>query len=69
MSKIDLEYNSNKLEHDTFLFLEATKEKDNKRFEKIQKINKLWIDFRMSSDKPVQLEDLIKAAMADDDIS
>lgn len=67
MSKIDLEYNSNKLEHDTLLFLEATKEKDSRRFEKIQKTNKLWIDFRMSSDKPVQIEDLIKAAMTEED--
>jgi hypothetical protein len=62
-----LEYNSNKLEHDTLLFLEATKEKDSRRFEKIQKTNKLWIDFRMSSDKPVQIEDLIKAAMTEED--
>ena len=62
MQKIDLEFSSNKLQHETQLFLETTLERDPKRFEKLQKANKLWIDFRLNSDKPVQIEDLIKAA-------
>ena len=61
MQKIDLEFSSNKLQHETQLFLETTLERDPKRFEKLQKANKLWIDFRLNSDKPVQIEDLIKA--------
>tara|TARA_B000000565_G_scaffold208816_1_gene162170 strand:+ start:2452 stop:2664 length:213 start_codon:yes stop_codon:yes gene_type:complete len=62
MQKIDLEFSSNKLQHETQLFLETTLERDPKRFEKLQKANKLWIDFRLNSDKPVQIEDLIRAA-------
>ena len=69
MTKIDLEFSSNKLQHETQLFLEATKDKDFKRFEKIQKANKLWIDFRMSSDKPVMLDDVIRSALLDDGYS
>jgi len=66
MTKIDLEFSSNKLQHETQLFLEATRDKDFKRFEKIQKANKLWIDFRMSSDKPVMLDDVIRSALLDE---
>jgi len=66
MAKIDLEFSTTKLQHETQLFLEATKEKDFKRFEKIQKANKLWIDFRMSSDKPVMLDDLIRSALMEE---
>lgn len=64
---MDLEFSTNKLNHETQLFLHATRDKDLNRFEKIQKTNKLWIDFRMNSDRPVQLDDLVNAAMLEDD--
>ena len=67
LQKMDLEFSTNKLNHETQLFLHATQEKDALRFEKIQKTNKLWIDFRMNSDRPVQLDDLIKSAMLEED--
>ena len=62
LSTIDLEFSSNKLNSETLDFLQQTKELDPKRFDKIEKHNKLWIDFRLNSDKPVQIEDLIRAA-------
>ena len=66
MQKIDLQFSSNKLRHETQLFLETTLERDPKRFEKLQKANKFWIDFRLQSNGPVQIEDLIKAAEKDE---
>ena len=53
LQTIDLEFNSNKLLGETQLFLETTYDKDPKRFEKIQKANKIWIDFRLASNGPV----------------
>ncbi len=59
---IDLEFSSGKLQNDTLMFLETTREKNPKAFEKLQKNNKLWIDFRLAADGPIQIEDLIRAA-------
>ena len=53
MQLIDWEFNSNKLTHETQLFLETTCEKDPRRFEKIQKANRLWIDFRLQASGPL----------------
>ena len=59
---IDLEFSANKLQSETLMFLETTRDKSPKAFEKLQKNNKLWIDFRLAADGPIQIEDLIRAA-------
>lgn len=59
LSTVDLEFNSNKLNSETIDFLQQTKELDPKRFDKIEKHNKLWIDFRLNSNKPVSSEQII----------
>lgn len=53
LQAVDLEFSSNKLTHETQLFLETTHDKDPRRFEKIEKTNKMWIDFRLASNGPV----------------
>ena len=53
MQVMDLEFSSNKLAGETQLFLETTYDKDPKRFEQIQKANKIWIDFRLAANGPV----------------
>ena len=59
---IDLEFSASKLQSETLMFLETTRDKSSKAFEKLQKNNKLWIDFRLAADGPIQIEDLIRAA-------
>jgi hypothetical protein len=63
---IDLEYSSSKLQNDTLMFLETTRDKNPKAFEKLQKNNKLWIEFRLLSNGPIQIEDLIEAIAKDE---
>jgi hypothetical protein len=50
---IDLEFSSHKLTSETTDFLITTREKDPKRFQRMEKSNKLWIDFRLNNDGPV----------------
>lgn len=59
LDTIDLEFSTSKLASETIDFLQQTKDLDPKRFEKIEKHNKLWIDFRLNSDKPVSSEEII----------
>lgn len=63
---IDLEYSSSKLQNDTLMFLETTRDKNPKAFEKLQKNNKLWIEFRLLSNGPIQIEDLVEAIAKDE---
>ena len=62
---IDLEFSANKLQSETLMFLETTRDKSPKAFEKLQKNNKLWIEFRLLSNAPVQLDTLIEAMSKD----
>ena len=53
LQTVDLEFSSNKLTHETQLFLETTHDKDPKRFKKIQAANRMWIDFRLAANGPL----------------
>ena len=53
MQLVDLEFSSHKLIHETQSFLETTLEKDPKSFLRMEKSNKLWIDFRLNADGPI----------------
>jgi len=64
---INLEFNSRKLMEDTQRFLETTRDKDPKRFEKIEKDNKIWIDFRMNASGPLDTKTLINANLIQND--
>lgn len=57
---IDLEFNSHKLINETQSFLLTTRDRDPKRFEKLEKSNKLWIESRLNSDGPVDVRALAK---------
>jgi len=63
---IDLEYNSRKLMEETKQFLETTRDKDPKRFQKIEKDNKLWIDFRLNADGPIDPKALLASHLSND---
>ena len=67
LHSIDLEFNSRKLMEDTQRFLETTRDKDPKRFEKIEKDNKIWIDFRMNASGPLDTKTLINANLIQND--
>lgn len=50
---VDLEFSSHKLLHETQAFLTTTRDKDPRRFEKLERSNRLWIESRLHSDGPV----------------
>ena len=64
--------NLQKLEHlleihyQTKQFLETTRDKDPKRFQKIEKDNKLWIDFRLNADGPIDPKALLASHLSND---
>lgn len=64
LQTIDLEFSTHKLSHETSLFLQTTKDRDPKRFRKLEETNRLWIQFRMDGDGPVNLDDI--AGLVDD---
>ena len=49
-------------------FLEVTREKTPVRFEKIEQVNKLWLDFRMDHGEPVSSELIQAASMTMEDL-
>ena len=53
LDTIDIEFSTRKLESETLCFLETTANKDPKTFERLEKTNKIWIDWRMGSNEPV----------------
>jgi len=58
---IDLEFSSHKLLHETQSFLVTTRDKDPRRFEKLERNNKLWIETRLRSDGPVDAKSLAQS--------
>jgi hypothetical protein len=58
LQAIDLEFSTHKLNHETLLFLQATRERDPKRFARLEKTSKLWLEFRMNSDGPITQEQI-----------
>ena len=67
MALVDLEFCSNKLIHETHSFLETTKEKDPKSFQRMEKSNKLWIDFRLMADGPVDIKEFVIKHLAEEE--
>ena len=53
LDTIDIEFSTRKLEDETKLFLETTAIKDPKTFERLEKTNKTWIEWRLGSGVPV----------------
>jgi len=66
MALVDLEFSSNKLIHETHSFLETTKEKDPRNFQRMEKSNKLWIDFRLLADGPIDLKEFVDRHLAEE---
>lgn len=52
LDALDLVFSSHKLTSETDAFLLATREADPLRFQKLEKISKVWIDFRIQSQEP-----------------
>ncbi len=50
---MDIDFSTRKLESETLCFLETTATKDPKTFERLEKTNKIWINWRMGSDEPL----------------
>jgi len=69
MALVDLEFNSHKLIHETQSFLEVTRDKDPKNFQRMEKSNKLWIDFRLLADGPLDVKELIDKHLEEEDWS
>jgi hypothetical protein len=65
LQTIDLEFSTHKLNHETLLFLHTTQERDPKRFAKLEKASRIWLEFRMNSDGPISQE-LIDGIEIDD---
>ena len=57
---VDLEFNSHKLISETQNFLETTRDKDPKRFIKLEKCNKLWIEYRLNAEGPLDPASLVQ---------
>jgi len=53
IDSIDIDFSTRKLESETLCFLETTADKDPRTFERLEKTNKIWIDWRMGSNEPV----------------
>jgi len=66
---VDLEFSSHKLIHETQSFLETTREKDPKNFSRIEKNNKLWIDFRLHSDGPLDSKAFASQYLEDEEVA
>lgn len=57
---VDLEFCSQKLMHDTQLFLEVTQEKDPRTWKRLVRANEPWMQFRMhKEDEPLTSDDLM----------
>lgn len=56
---IDLEFNSQKLMHDTQLFLETTQEKDPKGWKRLVYTNQAWMKYRMQEEGELVSDDLM----------
>lgn len=63
LQALDLEFNSHKLLSETQVFLETTRDRDPKRFENITKTNRLWIEARLNSDGPIQMDGMLNAGI------
>ncbi len=53
MQLVNLEFSSHKLITETQSFLETTRDKDPRNFSRMEKNNKIWIDYRLNSDGPL----------------